>query len=195
MNDSDRCPGTNREGEQCGHPEGWGTDNETGPCKFHGGASDNTGNQHARKHGLHSTPEYLLTDLSERHLDTYYATHEALCTRFEEVHNYEPDFAAKKRLSRLAVEIVKEDLVDEYLRDQADGHPLVETQEIFDEGTGMVHEIEVPNKLLSQMTQLKRETRLTMKDLGLLNDPETQQAAAQQNLFVKLAEAVHGSNE
>ena len=40
MDDEDRCPATNRNGKRCGHPEGWGTDNDSGPCKFHGGASD-----------------------------------------------------------------------------------------------------------------------------------------------------------
>ena len=41
MNDDDRCPGTNRDGERCGHPKGWGTDHVgEGYCKHHGGASD-----------------------------------------------------------------------------------------------------------------------------------------------------------
>jgi len=41
MNDEDRCPGTNRQGERCGHPKGWGTDHVgEGYCKHHGGASD-----------------------------------------------------------------------------------------------------------------------------------------------------------
>jgi hypothetical protein len=41
MNDDDRCPGTNRQGERCGHPAGWGTDHVgEGYCKHHGGASD-----------------------------------------------------------------------------------------------------------------------------------------------------------
>jgi len=37
MNETDGCPATNRHGEPCGHPAGWGTDNDTGACKFHGG--------------------------------------------------------------------------------------------------------------------------------------------------------------
>jgi hypothetical protein len=43
MNDDDRCPGTNRNGERCGHPAGWGTDNDDGPCKHHGGAGGDVG--------------------------------------------------------------------------------------------------------------------------------------------------------
>lgn len=53
--DTERCPGTNREGDECGHPSGWGTDNESGPCKFHGGAADNSGENNGNyKHGGYS---------------------------------------------------------------------------------------------------------------------------------------------
>lgn len=57
-NDGDGCPGTNRNGEPCGHPEGWGTENDSGPCKHHGGAGgagdDHEGNDWAAKHGAWS---------------------------------------------------------------------------------------------------------------------------------------------
>jgi len=43
MNDDDRCPATNRNGEPCGHPAGWGTDSDEGPCKHHGGAGGDVG--------------------------------------------------------------------------------------------------------------------------------------------------------
>jgi len=55
MNDDDRCPGTNRDGDRCGHPKGWGTDHVgEGYCKHHGGASDGapTGEAHGSyEHG------------------------------------------------------------------------------------------------------------------------------------------------
>lgn len=41
--DTESCPATNRNGEPCGHPAGWGTDNDSGPCKFHGGATEGAG--------------------------------------------------------------------------------------------------------------------------------------------------------
>lgn len=61
MTDQDRCPGTNRHGDQCGHPPGWGTDHDSGPCKFHGGASTGptseegkeTSSQNAVSHGAY----------------------------------------------------------------------------------------------------------------------------------------------
>lgn len=41
--DTESCPGTNRQGDPCGHPAGWGTDNDSGPCKHHGGAGGDVG--------------------------------------------------------------------------------------------------------------------------------------------------------
>jgi hypothetical protein len=44
MKKDDRCPATNRDGERCGHPAGWGTDHVgEGCCKHHGGAGGDVG--------------------------------------------------------------------------------------------------------------------------------------------------------
>jgi len=69
MNDNiERCPATNRNGEPCGHPSGWGTDNDSGPCKFHGGAADNRGENNGNyKHGAFS--DHLRSDLTDDELD------------------------------------------------------------------------------------------------------------------------------
>lgn len=69
MNDGERCPGTNRNGERCGHPEGWGTEFDEGPCKFHRGTSgdgaSHDGNQFAMETGLHSDPMNLFDWLAD----------------------------------------------------------------------------------------------------------------------------------
>lgn len=179
MNDEDRCPATNRDGERCGHPAGWGTDNDSGPCKHHGGCGGGDGppegNQNARTHGLNSTPEYLAEHLTESREDDLIATLEGLCARYERFHGYEPDHAAKKRLRRISIAIIKQDLADEWLAQEADasGHLLMEQRETEDGET-----YEVPNAVLEPMTALKRETRLSLKDMGLLQDPDTKQAEA-----------------
>jgi len=183
MNDDDRCPATNRDGERCGHPAGWGTDNDDGPCKFHGGAAENQGppegNQTARTHGLNATPEYLVEHLTESQEDDLVATFEGLVTRYERVHGHEADYAAKKRLRRISIEILKQDLADEWLAEQSEesGHLLMEQRE-----TDGGETYAVPNAVLEPLTALKRETRLTLKDMGLLDDPDTQQANALEGL-------------
>jgi len=183
MNDDDRCPATNRNGERCGHPEGWGTDNETGPCKFHGGAAEDQGapegNQNATRHGIHATPAYLADHLNESQRDQLTATFEALCTRYERRRGHDPDYAAKRRLRRVSIEILKEDLADEWLASEAaDSGSLLMEQRETDDGESYA----VPNAVLEPLTALKRETRLTLKDMGLLDDPDTQQANALEGL-------------
>lgn len=70
---TDTCPATNRNGESCGLSAGWGTDNDTGPCKFHGGATEGggapEGNSNAAKHGAWSdsfVTDFLRDDEIER---------------------------------------------------------------------------------------------------------------------------------
>lgn len=73
--DTTGCPGTNRQGEPCGHPEGWGTENDTGPCKHHGGAGgageNHEGNDWAAKHGAYSESFVtdFLTDAEQKRVD------------------------------------------------------------------------------------------------------------------------------
>lgn len=72
---TDGCPGTNRNGNPCGHPEGWGTDKEEGPCKFHGGASTGpkteegkaVSSQNAVTHGAFR--EHFRSDLTDDEVD------------------------------------------------------------------------------------------------------------------------------
>ena len=75
MKPEDRCQATNRKGEQCGHPQGWGTDNDEGPCKFHGGAGGavngggaQPGNTNGMIHGAYSKSfvEFLTDEEVER---------------------------------------------------------------------------------------------------------------------------------
>lgn len=171
---SEKCGATCRDGSECEAYPVTGGDR----CRMHGGKGSGAPdkNQNARSHGLHSTPEYLLEDLDDSHLDTYHATFEALCTRYQEIHGSDPDFAAKKRLSRVAVEMVKEDLADEYLKQNASEHILVEDETIGYSEDDTPQEVTQANKLLPELTALKRETRLALKDMGLLNDPESQKA-------------------
>ena len=50
----DTCGRTNRNGEPCELPAGWGTDHDDGACKFHGGASPRGKDSPHFEHGLFS---------------------------------------------------------------------------------------------------------------------------------------------
>lgn len=61
----DICGRTNRNDEPCQLSPGWGTDNDYGACKFHGGASSGApeDNDNAKTHGAFS--EHFRSDLTE----------------------------------------------------------------------------------------------------------------------------------
>jgi hypothetical protein len=64
---TEKCGCTNRNGEPCELAAGWGTDNDSGPCKFHGGAADNRGKKNGNyKHGAFS--DHLRSDLTDEEL-------------------------------------------------------------------------------------------------------------------------------
>lgn len=59
----DKCGCKNRNGEPCELAAGWGTENDSGPCKFHGGASPKGPDHPQYKHGAFS--EHLRSDLTD----------------------------------------------------------------------------------------------------------------------------------
>jgi hypothetical protein len=169
-------------GEPCERVEGWGTDFDTGKCKQHRGTSpdgeSHTNNDNAQTHGLHTSAETFFENADQHHLDTYYAVHEALCSRFEQAHGREPMFHDKKELAQVALSIAKLDMADEYAAENAvdPAKPLTENeQQLTEQG---VWEKEVVSKIETLKTDIRRENRLLLKDKGIYASPESQQADA-----------------
>jgi len=162
-------------------------------CHHHQGMAKGNaeeGNQRATKHGLYAVPEYLKAHFSEAQQDRYTAYFEALCSRYERIHGREPDSFAKDRLSRVAIECVKERIADEWLSEKADetGNLLIEEYIIDTDESGQPIKVESENQILKELTALKRETRLTLKDMGLLSDPDTKKAEAAESLAKVLSD-------
>lgn len=162
-------------------------------CHHHQGLAERgaaAGNQNAQKHGLYAVPEYLKEHFTEEQEDRYTAYFEALCSRYERLHGREPDEFAKDRLSRVAIECVKERIADEWLAEQADdtGNLLIETFIIGQDEDGRPISVEQENQILGELTALKRETRLTLKDMGLLHSPGDKQAEATRTLAEVLSD-------
>jgi len=194
MDDDNRCPGTNRQGEPCGHPAGWGTDNDTGPCKFHGGASeggarDGAGapedNTNAVSHGLFAQTNRFYQDVIGDDLrelcDAIFADY---LNQYRTRHG-DPPLGHKARLFEISVNHIKIIHADNWAVDKPSkldsGNPMVdrETEQKFVKGVGPVAEHTYSETVVVGTQQkLRREDRAWLKDMGLLDDPESQKADA-----------------
>lgn len=203
MNDdsteSTGCPGTNRNDEPCGHPEGWGTENDSGPCKFHGGAGGSGGeregagapeeNTNAVTHGAYADENSYYQNVLDENLrqfvDDVFADY---MEDYRERHG-EPALGIEAELFRIAVTHAKDIGLDRWADEKPEGlesgHPLVDKEtNLVPIGEGMV-ETERSYRssvVLAAQKKLSTDRRQWLKDLGLLEDPDSQQAKATQTL-------------
>jgi len=177
-------------GEPCQRPAGWGTDSQSGKCKFHGGASTGApkNNNNAQSHGLHTSAETFFANAEQHHLDTYYAIHESLCTRYEELHGLLP-YHIKKDLSEIAFEMAKLDMAKEYEAENAADPSKPITEKQTREGEHGRYDVEVVSKVEGLKTDIRRENRLALKDMGIYQSPEKEQAQATETLADVLSES------
>lgn len=194
MEDEQTCPATNRDGEPCGQPAGWGTSNDSGPCKFHGGAAEEQGapegNGNAQKHSLHADRGLLYERLSDGRQALVDEWEAALIERYKEFHGRKPDRADIEDLFELAVGYAQRRIARAWLAENADDELDVLTEEMVvgqrEDGSPIT--VEAPSDMLNAINQNRREDRLTRKDKGLERDPDTQQAEATDDLASAIEE-------
>lgn len=177
-----KCGATCSDGTEC---DAWAMDGAD-RCRHHGGKSTGPKTEEGKKasrtnattHGLHTSAEVFLEEADEQHVDTYYAAHESLCTRYERAHGREPPYHIKTQLSQVALDMAKLQMASEYQAEHAidDGKPLTERQ-VEDVGGDPV-EVEKVSKVESLKTDIRRENRLLLKDMGIYESPDQQQADA-----------------
>ena len=177
MDDDDRCPATNRDGERCGHPAGWGTENDDSPCKFHGGAGGGDGppkgNGNGEKHGMRADRELWF----ERHRDDAEPLVRALVASYVEDAPFGWESTAKvDQVCEVAIDQARlrhaNEYLDEFLTEQVvgvseSGEPIVELEE---------------NPAHMPRDRIKRTNANILKDLGILDDPDSAQAEATSTL-------------
>lgn len=155
-------------------------------CYHHGGASTGApeNNDNATSHWLHSSAETFFANADDGHVDTYYAMHESLCSQYERLHGRLPEHI-KKDLAEIAFEMAKLDLAKEYEAENASDpeKPLTEEHTIaYDDDRGEEITVEQVSKVESLKTDIRRENRLALKDMGIYQSPEKQQADANAEL-------------
>jgi hypothetical protein len=167
-------------------------------CHHHKGVNDDgsshRNNNNGQKHGLHTSAETFFANADEHHVDHYYAIHESLCSQYEAKHGELP-YHIKKDLSEIAFEMAKLDIAKEYEAENAvdPAKPLTEEHTIgFDQETMQEVTVEQVSKVESLKTDIRRENRLALKDMGIYQSPEKQAAEAQSDMGEKVARILQG---
>lgn len=172
--DADICGAKTRDGSPCARPAGWGTDGE-GKCKQHGGASSGApeGNGNAETHGLTADREKWF----ERHREDAEPVVRALVESYVADAPFTFEKSAKvDLLTEVAIDQVRirraNDVLDEFVTEQVvgqtdDGQPIVTVEE---------------NPAHMPRSRIKRDNTRILKELGILQDPDSAQAAATQSL-------------
>ena len=219
MSEKDICGATaNSTGEPCRRPAGWGTDNDSGPCKFHGGRGGDVGdsggapedNTNSVTHGAYAQHNTYYTEVLDDDLRGFVdSVFEQYLERYKAKHG-DPPLGIESELFRIAVTHAKDIGLDRWANEKPEnldsGHPLVdrEVERDFNPEDGAVTNFKYKESVVqSAQAKLSRDRRMWLKDLGLLEDPETQKAEAIGGIDFSLsdddkqnlASALHGEPE
>ena len=208
MAESDICGATAKStGEPCQRPAGWGTDSSDGRCKFHGGATPTKaenpdvgppeGSTNAVTHGAYADEnsyyQNILNDPLREFVDDVFADY---LDDYQERHG-EPPLGIKAELFRIAVTHAKDIGLDRWADEKPEGldsgHPLVDEEtEIVPIGEGATETQRRYREsvVLTAQKRLSTDRRQWLKDLGILEDPDSQDAAAKQDVADALREVL-----
>jgi hypothetical protein len=179
---------TKQTGEPCERVAGWGTDSESGPCKYHrgtrpdggndGGAPANNGN--AVKHNQRADKSKLWERMPDSRKQLWQEIRQAQIERHKERHGTEPNSEDINAYEDRAWSAI----LKQYARDrmaecmEETGNPLIEKVTRTVDGETVT--FERPNQVLSEVTDNRREDRLSAKDRGLLEDDGAESQAAKE---------------
>lgn len=163
--------GTNRDGEPCQRAAGWGTAFEDGKCRLHRGTSpdgsSHAGNTNAVKHGIYRDADDYYQDLE----DYDQAFVDAIFRSFlEDAPFTEHNVGKCEKLWQVAIDLHKRRRANAQLSTEG-----LTTTVGYSEGG---QPIQGEHYLHITYDRLGRETTRTLKELGVLDDPDSQQASA-----------------
>lgn len=155
-----------------------------GKCSFHGdGGTDGRathGHQRAVKHGLYSQPSNYYYHLDRR--DQIWI--DLLVESFLEDAPFDRENAGKMELLRqVAIDLHKVRRANEYIWDEG----IAQVKDAYDSVDGEVQEFETENILNLPVDRLERQITKRLKELGVLEDPESRRAESDGTLAVVLA--------
>lgn len=170
----------------CANKAGFRTDHVgEGRCYLHGGSSKtpNMGNTNGETHGLYTNRQSYYENRSAEEQNWIDAVVESLLDDMPGG-DTDPSFAKLQMVRNIAIDMHKEQRANDYIdevgvvhRDKTvgytdDGRPIKEDQE---------------NPLNIAYDRLSRNITRNMEKLGILDDPESQKAEAQENIANELS--------
>lgn len=186
-----KCNAKTRDGGYCALVAGYGTDHKgEGRCKYHGGAGSGApkGNQNAQKHGLYSQRSNYYEDLPAEEKAWIDALVESM---LEDAPFTKDNFQKFQMLREIAIDTHKQRQANDYTAEEGliqenivrddDGNPML------DDNGELITETD-ENPVNMTYDRLDRSKVRKMKELGLLDDPESQKAQAGQSISEQLSE-------
>jgi len=198
----------------CGARAGKGTDHVgEGRCSNHGGASSGApeGNENAEgndggapedntnavTHGAYADANSYYQDVLDDDLRQFVDEVFADYKEDYEARHGEPPLGIEAELFRIAVTHAKDIGLDRWADDKPEGlesgHPLVDKEtNLVPIGEGMVETERSYREsvVLAAQKKLSSDRRMWLKDLGLLEDPDSQDAAAKEDVADALREVL-----
>jgi len=169
----------------CANKAGFRTDHVgDGRCYLHGGASKtpNKGNNNAETHGLYSDRQNYYKHRS----DSEKAWIDAVVESLLDDAPFDADNMAKLQMVRnIAIDMHKQQRANDYI-DEVGVVNKDKTVGYTDDGRPIKEDVE--NVLNVAYDRLNRTMTRQMKELGILDDPESQNAEAKQNIANELSE-------
>lgn len=190
-NYADECGdhgGTNRRGEPCGRPAGWGVDADSGKCRQHCGTSPDgsshegnqnavgndggapEGNQNAQTHALFSDHDGYFHDLDEPEQEWVFDFTNDLLDRYRTVHGKDPDMFDKESLKNIAIDFHRVATANSWFSE----HGLVTVD--FEDTPETTRKTTKVNVWAQEIRQYNESVYRRMQKHGLLDDPESQKA-------------------
>ncbi|USZ69410.1 hypothetical protein NGM10_06655 [Halorussus salilacus] len=166
----DICGATNRHGEPCQQPAGWGTDHVgKGRCKLHGGnAGAPADNQNASKHGLNADLHHYYRDLPPEQKEFIEKIAATIEDRVRE-NTGTVDYMDRVLSKQVAIQL----------------HISSKASAYIEKESGLVQDVPARGSTRKEAAPLLEEVRRyddsifrNLKKLGVLDDPDSQKADA-----------------
>lgn len=177
-----------QDGGYCALVAGYGTDHKgEGKCKYHGGcAGAPKGNQNAKKHGIYSQRSNYYEDLSA---EEQAWVDELVSSMLDDAPFTRENFQKFQMLREIGIDMHKARTANNYIGEEGvvqdnvvrddEGNPIMRDGELVTETE--------ENPVNLSYDRLKRTYTKQLKELGLLDDPESQKAEAGKSISEQLS--------